>query len=68
MSIKPTPHLRPRQGARHRPPAHRPHREVVYGDVWESPELSKRDRSLMTCAALVVFNRTEQLKGHLERV
>jgi 4-carboxymuconolactone decarboxylase len=41
--------------------------KVVYGDVWERPELSKRDRSLITCAALVVLNRTEQLKGHLER-
>jgi 4-carboxymuconolactone decarboxylase len=41
--------------------------KVVYGDVWERPELSKRDRSLITCAVLVVLNRTEQLKGHLER-
>jgi 4-carboxymuconolactone decarboxylase len=41
--------------------------KVVYGNVWERPELSKRDRSLSTCAALVVLNRTEQLKGHLER-
>ncbi len=31
------------------------------------PGLSKRDRSLITCAALVAMNRTEQLKGHLER-
>src|SRR6202521_520185 len=41
--------------------------KVVYGDIWERPELSKRDRSLITCAALVALNRTEQLKGHLER-
>ena len=41
--------------------------KVVYGDVWERPELSKRDRSLITCAALVALNRSEQLKGHLER-
>src|ERR1700692_3740938 len=40
--------------------------KVVYGDVWERTELSKRDRSLITCAALVVLNRTEPLKGHLE--
>lgn len=40
---------------------------VVYGDVWERPGLSKRDRSLITCAALVALNRTDQLKGHLER-
>src|SRR2546429_9444421 len=41
--------------------------KVLFGDVWERPGLSKRDRSLITCAALVALNRTEQLKGHLER-
>ena len=41
--------------------------KVVYGDVWERPGLSKRDRSLITCAALVAMNRTEQLKGHVAR-
>jgi 4-carboxymuconolactone decarboxylase len=40
---------------------------VLFGDVWERPELSKRDRSLITCAALIALNRTEQLKGHLGR-
>jgi 4-carboxymuconolactone decarboxylase len=41
--------------------------KVLYGDVWERPGLSKRDRSLITCAALVGMNRTEQLKGHFQR-
>ena len=41
--------------------------KVLFGDVWERPGLSKRDRSLITCAALVAMNRTEQLKGHVER-
>ena len=41
--------------------------KVLFGDVWERPGLSKRDRSLVTCAALIALNRTEQLKGHLER-
>jgi 4-carboxymuconolactone decarboxylase len=27
--------------------------DVLFGDVWERPQLSKRDRSLITCAALV---------------
>ena len=40
---------------------------VLFGDVWERPGLSKRDRSLITVATLVALNRTEQLKGHLER-
>jgi len=41
--------------------------KVVYGDVWERPGLSKRDRSLITCAALVALNRTEQQTGHFTR-
>ena len=38
---------------------------VLYGDVWERPELSKRDRSLVTVAALIALNRPEQLRSHL---
>ena len=41
--------------------------KVLYGDVWERPGLSKRDRSLVTVAALVAMYRSDQLKGHLER-
>ena len=41
--------------------------DVLFGDVWEPPELSKRDRSLITVSALVALNRTEQLPGHLRR-
>ena len=41
--------------------------DVLFGDVWERPSLSKRDRSLVTVAALVSLNRTEQLRFHLER-
>jgi 4-carboxymuconolactone decarboxylase len=41
--------------------------QVVFGDIWERPGLSKRDRSLITVATLVALNRTEQLRGHLER-
>ena len=40
---------------------------VLFGDVWERPGLSKRDRSLITCAALVALNRTEQQPGHFTR-
>lgn len=38
---------------------------VLYGDVWERPELSKRDRSLITVAALIALNRPEQLRSHI---
>jgi 4-carboxymuconolactone decarboxylase len=40
---------------------------VLFGDVWERPELPKRDRSLVTVAALVALNRPEQLRFHLGR-
>jgi 4-carboxymuconolactone decarboxylase len=38
---------------------------VLFGDVWERPELSKRDRSVATVAALVAMNRPDQLRFHL---
>src|SRR5438094_5729088 len=41
--------------------------KVLFGDVWERPGLSKRDRSLITCAALVALQRPDQLRGHLQR-
>jgi len=41
--------------------------EVLFGDVWERPELSKRDRSLMTISALVALYRIEQLPAHIQR-
>jgi len=40
---------------------------VVFGDVWERPELSKRDRSLITVAMLVALHRDGQLPAHLSR-
>jgi 4-carboxymuconolactone decarboxylase len=40
---------------------------VLYGDVWERRELSKRDRSLVTVAALIALNRPDQLRSHLAR-
>ena len=41
--------------------------QVLFGDVWERPELSPRDRSLITVSALVALYRLEQLPGHLRR-
>lgn len=35
--------------------------EVLFGDVWERPGLSKRDRSLITVAALVALYRVNEL-------
>jgi 4-carboxymuconolactone decarboxylase len=38
---------------------------VLHADVWERPGLAKRDRSLITVAALIALNRPEQLRSHL---
>lgn len=39
--------------------------QVLFDDVWERKELSKRDRSLITVAALIALNRPDQLRFHL---
>lgn len=38
---------------------------ILYDEVWEREGLSKRDRSLLTIAALVSMYRPEQLTAHL---
>jgi 4-carboxymuconolactone decarboxylase len=40
---------------------------VLFGEVWERPGLSKRDRSLITVASLVALYRTNELPGHVRR-
>jgi 4-carboxymuconolactone decarboxylase len=40
--------------------------EVLFGDIWQRDVLSKRDRSLITCAALTALYRPEQLRFHLK--
>jgi 4-carboxymuconolactone decarboxylase len=41
--------------------------KVLFGDVWARPELSQRDRSLVTVSALIAMNRPDQLRSHLAR-
>ncbi len=41
--------------------------EVLFGDVWARSQLSKRDRSLITCTAIVAFGHVEQMKTHFPR-
>ena len=41
--------------------------DLLFGDIWERPNLSKRDRSLITVAALVALYRTNELPFHLRR-
>jgi 4-carboxymuconolactone decarboxylase len=39
--------------------------DVLFGEVWERPQLLKRDRSLITCTALIALGKTEQMDFHI---
>ncbi len=39
--------------------------KVLFGDIWERPGLSKRDRSLITVATLVALYRINELPFHI---
>lgn len=41
--------------------------ELVYGDVWDRPGLSQRDKSMLTCAVLIALNRAPFLGFHARR-
>jgi 4-carboxymuconolactone decarboxylase len=41
--------------------------EVLFGDVWIRPDLSPRDRSLVTISVLIATGKPAQLEGHLGR-
>lgn len=41
-------------------------KDPLFSKVWSRPELSPRDRSLITVAAIVVLHRPEVLGMHLE--
>ncbi|MCH8063904.1 MAG: carboxymuconolactone decarboxylase family protein [Chloroflexi bacterium] len=41
--------------------------DLLFGDIWERPQLSKRDRSLIIVAVLTALYRTDQLRGHIGR-
>ncbi|MDF3866967.1 carboxymuconolactone decarboxylase family protein [Pseudomonas denitrificans (nom. rej.)] len=40
--------------------------QVLFGDIWQRPQLAPRERSLATVAALVAMGRLEQLPFHLQ--
>jgi 4-carboxymuconolactone decarboxylase len=42
-------------------------RDLLFGDIWERPPLSKRDKSLITVTVLVALNRIEQVEFHLKK-
>ena len=39
--------------------------DILFGDVWQRPGLSRRDRSLVTVAALIALYRSNELPFHL---
>ena len=41
---------------------------VLFGDVWENPALSQRDRSLVTITSLISLYRINEMPFHLKRV
>jgi 4-carboxymuconolactone decarboxylase len=41
--------------------------DVLFGDVWLRPDLSPRDRSLVTISVLIATGKPAQLTGHLGR-
>lgn len=41
--------------------------DVLFGQVWTRPELSPRDRSLVTIASLVTGGNLDKLGAHLQR-
>jgi 4-carboxymuconolactone decarboxylase len=41
--------------------------KVLFGDVWEDPALSPRDRSLVTIVNLAALYRTNELPFHLKK-
>lgn len=40
--------------------------DVLFNDIWQRPQLTKRERSLITIATLTALGRTQQLPWHLE--
>ena len=40
---------------------------VLFGDIWERPQLSKRDRTLVTMAVLMKEFRVDELRSHIRR-
>ena len=40
--------------------------DILFGQVWTRPELSPKERSLVTVAALTTLGNTDQLVFHLD--
>src|ERR1700690_4222818 len=42
-------------------------KDFLFGDIWERPGLSQRDKSLITVTCLVALNRIEHVDFHLKK-
>ena len=41
--------------------------DVLFGDVWKQPEMSPRDRSIVTCSVLATLGKRDELESHMKR-
>jgi 4-carboxymuconolactone decarboxylase len=41
--------------------------DILFGDIWERPGLSKRDRSLLTVTTLIVLSRPNEMPFHMKK-
>jgi 4-carboxymuconolactone decarboxylase len=41
--------------------------KILYDDLWQQPELSPRDRSLVTCAILGALGKQFELNAHMNK-
>jgi len=49
------------------PQFNRMRKEYLYDDIWQQPELSQRDKSLVTCAILGALGKNEELAAHMQK-
>ena len=49
------------------PQFNRMRKEFLYDDVWNQPELSPRDRSLVTCAILGALGKNAEREAHMQK-
>lgn len=49
------------------PQFNRMRKDYLYADIWQQPELSPRDRSLVTCAILGALGKNAELEAHMQK-
>ena len=49
------------------PQFNRMRHDILYGDVWQQPKLTPRDRSLVTCAILGALGKNAELEAHMHK-